>query len=51
VSGLTAIQRFRTYGSTDTLELKLDRLLGEFHFSTLMDHIRDFTRNRIGFER
>jgi len=51
VSDLTMLQRFRTYGSTDTLELKLDRLLSEFHFSTMIDHVRYSTRNRIGFER
>jgi polysaccharide deacetylase family protein (PEP-CTERM system associated) len=51
VEGLTPIQRFRTYGSTDLLEQKLGRLLDDFHFMTMADHIRLTTRNRIGFER
>jgi polysaccharide deacetylase family protein (PEP-CTERM system associated) len=51
VEGLSPVQRFRTYGSTDVLEQKLSRLLDDFRFTTMSDHIRLTARNRIGFER
>jgi hypothetical protein len=40
VAGLSLVQRFRTYGSTAILENKLERLLDEFDFTTMIDHIR-----------
>ena len=45
------LQRFRTYGSTDTFEQKLDRLLADFQFIPVLEYIRSATRQRIGFER
>ncbi len=51
VSGLSPLQRFRTYGSTDTLEYKLDKLLTDFEFVASIDYVRMSRRNRIGFER
>jgi polysaccharide deacetylase family protein (PEP-CTERM system associated) len=51
IKGLSALQKLRTYGSTDTLEYKLDRLISEFEFVTVLDYIRKVTRQRIGFER
>ncbi|MCX6835983.1 MAG: DUF3473 domain-containing protein [candidate division Zixibacteria bacterium] len=51
VSGLSLLQRFRTYGSTDTLEQKLDHLLTDFQFIPVIEYVRVATRQRIGFER
>ncbi|UCC43295.1 MAG: DUF3473 domain-containing protein [Candidatus Zixiibacteriota bacterium] len=51
VKGLSAIQKFRTYGSTSTLMAKLGRLLDEFEFATMADYIKYVTRQKIGFER
>jgi len=51
VHGLSLLQRFRTYGSTDTFEQKLDHLLTDFQFIPVIDYIRSATRQRIGFER
>ncbi len=51
VSGLSPVQRLRTYGSTATLEAKLDRLLSDFSFMPVSDYIRSTTKQRIGFER
>lgn len=51
VSGLSLLQRFRTYGSTDTLEQKLDHLLTDFQFIPVIEYVRAATRQRIGFER
>jgi polysaccharide deacetylase family protein (PEP-CTERM system associated) len=51
VSGLSLVQRLRTYGSTGILEHKLDRLLSDFAFMPVADYVRNITRQRIGFER
>jgi len=51
VSGLSMKQHYRTYGSTDTLERKLERLLDDFSFTAMLDHVRYANRNKIGFER
>lgn len=51
LEGLSMIQRFRSYSSTDILHLKLERLLNDFEFTTMIDYVRETTRNRIGFER
>lgn len=50
VPGLSPLQRFRTYGSTDVFEDKLSRLLAEFEFTTMIDFIHASTRQKIGFE-
>jgi len=51
VSGLSMVQRFRTYGSTGTLLHKLDRLLCDFQFVSIIDYVRQTVRSHIGFER
>jgi len=51
IDGLSALQRFRTYGSTDLFEEKLAHLLSDFRFTTMIDYIRQSTRQKIGFER
>lgn len=49
VEGLTALQRFRTYSSTSILRHKLDKLLSDFQFTTFIDYLSLFKKNRIGF--
>ncbi len=51
IPGMTYLQRLRMRGSTSVFEQKLDRLIGEFEFTTMRNHIRLATRSRIGFER
>ncbi len=51
VPGLSATQRFRMYGSTDTFALKLDRLLSEFEFATMSAYLGSISRRPIGFEQ
>lgn len=51
IEGLTAVQRFRTYGSTALFGAKLERLLDDFEFTTISDYIRAHSRKPIGFER
>ncbi|MBU0982452.1 MAG: DUF3473 domain-containing protein, partial [candidate division Zixibacteria bacterium] len=51
IDGLSPVQRFRTYGSTAIFERKLERLVGEFEFTTMIDYIRYTTSQPIGFER
>lgn len=50
IEGLTAVQRFRTYGSTPLLTQKLDKLLSDFEFTTVGDFIGSVGKRRIGFE-
>lgn len=50
VSGLTAMQRFRNYGSTSIFGLKIERLLGDFEFTTVSDYLYSLQRRRIGFQ-
>jgi polysaccharide deacetylase family protein (PEP-CTERM system associated) len=49
VSGLSATQRLRTYGSTRLLSMKLDRLLSDFYFTTMSHYIKMTRQQRIGF--
>jgi polysaccharide deacetylase family protein (PEP-CTERM system associated) len=49
LSGLSAMQRLRMYGSTKYFAAKLSRLLDDFEFSTCIDHIHWRTKRRIGF--
>lgn len=51
VKGLSAVQRFRTYGSTGTFVYKLERLLDEFEFACMADYIAFTTKKKIGFDR
>jgi polysaccharide deacetylase family protein (PEP-CTERM system associated) len=50
VEGLSAIQRFRTYGSTSVLAMKLERLLEDFDFVPMSEYVISMTRRKIGFE-
>jgi polysaccharide deacetylase family protein (PEP-CTERM system associated) len=49
VAGLTAVQRLRTYGSTATLVLKLEKLLSDFRFTTIQHYIQKQRQRQIGF--
>ena len=50
IEGLTVLQRFRTYGSTSVLAMKLERLLDDFDFTPLGEYVLSLTRRKIGFE-
>jgi polysaccharide deacetylase family protein (PEP-CTERM system associated) len=50
IEGLSAMQRFRTYGSTSVLAMKLERLLGDFDFVSMSEYVMATTRRKIGFE-
>ncbi len=50
IEGLSALQRFRTYGSTSVLAMKLERLLGDFDFTPMAEYVTSMTRRKIGFE-
>lgn len=50
VEGLSMLQKFRTYGSTSLLRLKVERLLSEFSFTTASNYMQLFKKRRIGFE-
>lgn len=49
IEGLSAMQRFRTYSSTSILLYKIQKLLTDFSFTTIADHLGLFKKNRIGF--
>ncbi len=49
VENLSVLQRYRTYGSTSIFYHKLGRLLTDFEFSALEDHIGQQKKRRIGF--
>lgn len=49
VAGLTAVQRLRTYGSTATLVIKLEKLLSDFRFTTIQHYIQKQRQRQIGF--
>ncbi len=49
LNGLTAMQRYRMYGSTAIFYHKLDRLLGRFEFTSMRDYLREMKRRKIGF--
>ncbi|RKX27578.1 MAG: polysaccharide deacetylase family protein [Candidatus Zixiibacteriota bacterium] len=51
IGGLSMVQRFRTYGSTDTMAHKLERMLDDLDFTAVINHVRHETRHKIGFER
>ncbi|PWB67851.1 polysaccharide deacetylase family protein [candidate division GN15 bacterium] len=50
IPGLTAVQRFRTYGSTALFLQKLDKLLRDFEFMSIGEYVNKYGRRRIGFE-
>lgn len=49
VHNLSAIQRFRSYGSTAHVVPKLARLLDDFEFSSMYTYIQQHKRKQIGF--
>ena len=49
IEGLSRLQKLRTYGSTSILLAKLERLLSDFRFSTVMHYIQQRRQQRIGF--
>jgi len=51
LDGLTALQRYRQYGSIPTIERKMELLLQTFDFCTIKDYIRRLVRKPIGFGR
>ncbi|MBD3403604.1 DUF3473 domain-containing protein [candidate division GN15 bacterium] len=50
VEGLSPVQWFRTYGSTDIFAYKLNRLLSDFRFVTIGEYIDERTRVSTGVE-
>jgi polysaccharide deacetylase family protein (PEP-CTERM system associated) len=50
INGLSAAQKFRTYGSTALFAQKLDKLLSDFEFSSIGDYVAKMGKKRIGFE-
>ncbi len=51
VEGLSARQQFRTYGSTDTFKIKLNKLLSEFRFTGMYEYLKASSMRKIGFDR
>lgn len=49
IEGLSAVQRFRTYSSTELLIHKVEKLLQDFNFTTIADYLDLFKKNKIGF--
>jgi polysaccharide deacetylase family protein (PEP-CTERM system associated) len=49
VHDLSPLQWYRTYGSTQVMTLKIDRLLSDFRFTTIGDFLHEHTRRPIGF--
>ncbi len=51
MQGLSLVQRFRSYGSTSLLEMKVSRMLDDFEFVTLREYLHRHFRTRIGFHQ
>lgn len=51
MEGLSSLQKFRQYGSIDTLMIKLEKLFQKFDFYSARDYLTIATRRQIGFER
>jgi polysaccharide deacetylase family protein (PEP-CTERM system associated) len=49
VEGLSAVQKFRTYGSTSLLTHKLNSILRDFQFTTMIEYLDGFRQQQIGF--
>lgn len=49
ISDLSAMQKFRSYGSTEHVIAKLARLLDDFEFTTMQDYLHEQRRGQIGF--
>ena len=50
IEGLSAIQRFRTYSSTELLTHKVEKLLKDFKFTNMADYLSLYSKNKIGFK-
>jgi len=51
LDGLTALQKYRQYGSIATLMMKLEKLFRKFDFYAARDYLANIKRKKIGFER
>lgn len=51
VEGLSPVQWFRTYGSTDIFAYKLDRLMSDFRFVSIADYLEHKVRRKIGYDQ
>ncbi len=49
VEGLSKLQSFRLYSSSELLTHKVEKLLQEFTFTTISDYLGLFKQNKIGF--
>ena len=49
IEGLSRLQRFRTYSSTDLLTHKIEKLLQDFKFTDMLDYLGYYKKNKIGF--
>jgi len=49
IEGLSSIQKLRTYGSTSILSMKMERLLEDFEFTSMISYINENRRQKIGF--
>jgi hypothetical protein len=51
MDGLSALQKYRQYGSIETLMIKLEKLFQKFDFFAARDYLMTVNRRKIGFER
>lgn len=49
LEGLSLLQKFRTYSSNAILKFKMRKLMEDFSFTTMADHLGLYRKNRIGF--
>jgi polysaccharide deacetylase family protein (PEP-CTERM system associated) len=49
ITGLSTLQKYRTYSSTSLLLYKFNKLLKDFEFTTVSDYLYRFKKRRIGF--
>lgn len=49
IPGLSALQKFRMYSSTNHMETRLERLLSDFEFVTMGEYLATRRRQQIGF--
>ena len=49
ITGLSTLQKYRTYSSTSLLLYKFNKLLKDFEFTTVSDYLYRIKKRRIGF--
>ncbi|KAA3631584.1 MAG: DUF3473 domain-containing protein [Calditrichaeota bacterium] len=49
IEGLSTLQRFRTYSSSELLKHKVEKLLTDFQFFTMAEYLELFKKKKIGF--